>query len=144
MTSNQIVSQGGYASPWSLAGGSRAVARLARGTEMQVAQVGAIGQVEVARLEAIDAVAARGLQGVALVSQMEQQLAAQNPYAAARLQAIGDTHAFTVASDKAPPTTPVIIAHCAKAIPFGSPARQSMIAGATMRMARTTRIRPMT
>lgn len=98
MSGNEMIYQGSPASA-SWGGNGRAMARLSRGTEMQVAQVGAHGQVELARMEAIDVIAGRAMQGVALVSQMEQQLAAQNPYAATRLQAIGDMHAYTLANE---------------------------------------------
>lgn len=84
---------------WGQGGTNRAVARIARGTELQVAQVAACGQVEVARLESLDIVAGRALQGVALVSQVEQHLAAQNPFAAGRLQAIADLHTMAVGNE---------------------------------------------
>mgnify|MGYP001181836991 CR=1 FL=1 len=93
------VQTGAPSSPWGQGGTNRAVARIARGTELQVAQVGAYGQVELARLDAIDVVAGRALQGVALVSQLEQHLAAQNPFAAGRLQAIADMHTMAVGNE---------------------------------------------
>ncbi len=104
MPSNDIIMSGPVqqSSPWGSGGSNgRAIARLARGTELQVAQVGAYGQVELARMEGIDIIAGRALQGVALVSQMEQHLVNQNPYAAHRLQAVGDMHAYTVANELA-------------------------------------------
>lgn len=99
MPGNDIIYSGAVQQVPGAWGTSRAVARIARGTELQVAQVRAHGQVELARLEAIDVVAGRAMQGVALVSHLEQQLAAQNPFAAGRLQAIADMHTMAVASE---------------------------------------------
>jgi hypothetical protein len=85
------------ASPLSRAG--REIARIVSGTELAVVRVAAQATVEDARLDAIDGVAGRGLQGVAMVTQLEQQLAQSVPLAAGRLQAIGDMHALAVAQE---------------------------------------------
>lgn len=77
----------------------RAVNRLAASTELASLQTQARAQVEQARLDAIDQVAARGMQGVAMVTQFEQQLAQAVPLAASRLQALGDMHALQVAME---------------------------------------------
>lgn len=77
----------------------RAVNRLASHTELATMQSQARAQVEQARLDAIDQVAARGMQGVAMVTQFEQQLAQAVPLAASRLQALGDMHALQVAME---------------------------------------------
>lgn len=84
-------------SGWSKAG--RDLARIVTGTELAVVRVAAQATVENARLDAIDGVAARGLQGVAMVTQLEQQLAQAVPLAASRLQAIGDMHALATAQE---------------------------------------------
>lgn len=79
----------------------RAVARVLGGTELGLARLSGEAQLEQARLDALDAVAGRAMQGVAMVSQLEGQLSSMVPLAASRLQAIGDMHAFTVASEMA-------------------------------------------
>jgi hypothetical protein len=86
-------------SGWSKAG--RDLARIVTSTEVAVSRVASQASLENARLDAIDGVAARGLQGVAMVTQLEQQLAQAVPLAASRLQAIGDMHALTTAQEMA-------------------------------------------
>ncbi|SDB87247.1 hypothetical protein GA0111570_105311 [Raineyella antarctica] len=83
--------------PWSQHG--RAINRLASSTELATLTAAARAQVEQARLDAIDQVAARGMQGVAMVTQFEQQLTQAVPLAASRLQALGDMHALQVAME---------------------------------------------
>ncbi|WOQ17594.1 hypothetical protein [Raineyella sp. W15-4] len=83
--------------PWTSHG--RAISRLSASTELATLKATAQAQVEQARLDAIDQVAARGMQGVAMVTQFEQQLAQAVPLAASRLQAIGDMHALQVAME---------------------------------------------
>lgn len=84
-------------SPWSQHG--RAINRLASSTELAQLNAAARAQIEQARLDAIDQVAARGMQGVAMVTQFEQQLTQTVPLAASRLQALGDMHALQVAME---------------------------------------------
>ncbi len=79
----------------------RAISKVVRGAELAVVKTAAAAHIETARLDAIDTVTSRALQGVALVSQMEQQLAQSVPIAASRLQAIGDMHALATASQVA-------------------------------------------
>lgn len=85
--------------PWG--GNSRAVARIVRGAELATVHTAAQAHVEQARLDAIDTVAGRALQGVAMVTAMEQQLSTTLPFAASRLQAIADMHALVVSNEVA-------------------------------------------
>lgn len=75
--------------------------KLAQNTELAAMEVNASAVIEHARLDAIDAIASRALQGVALVTQLEQQLSQTVPLAASRLQALGDMHALAVANEVA-------------------------------------------
>ena len=77
----------------------RAISKVVRGAELAVVKTAAAAHIETARLDAIDTVTSRALQGVALVSQMEQQLAKSVPIAASRLQAIGDMNALTMVNE---------------------------------------------
>ncbi len=77
------------------------VARLAATTELTTMEVNAAAVIEHVRLGAIDAVASRAMQGVAMVTQLEQQLTQTVPLAASRLQALGDMHALAVANEVA-------------------------------------------
>jgi hypothetical protein len=77
----------------------RELTRLVASTELAIAETAAEAAKGMARLDAVDAVAQRGMQGVALVSQMEQQLAQMVPIATSRLQAIGDMHALSTAQE---------------------------------------------
>jgi hypothetical protein len=75
----------------------RELARIGQATEIAVARAIAIAEVEAARLDGLQLITARALQGVALTSQLEQQLAQIVPVAAPRLQGIGDMHALASA-----------------------------------------------
>jgi hypothetical protein len=75
----------------------RELARIGQATEIAVARTIAIAEVETAKLDALDQIAARALQGVGLVSQLEQQFSQIVPIAATRLQAVGDMHALASA-----------------------------------------------
>lgn len=77
---------------WSRTG--REVSRIVSSADLDVIRVAARAHVDHARLDAIDTIAARAMQGVALVSQLEQQLAQAVPLATTRLQAVGDMHAL--------------------------------------------------
>ncbi len=77
---------------------SRALAQLTKQTEIAVAHVASATAVETATLDGLEIVAGRAMQGVAMVSQLEQQLAQAVPLAASRLQAIGDMHALASAN----------------------------------------------
>lgn len=97
MTSLQLINPGGAGRGMGRA--NREISRIVDRTEIAVITTAAAATVEHARLDAIDEVAARGLQGVALVTQLEQQLAQAVPLAASRLQAIGDMHALATAQE---------------------------------------------
>lgn len=73
---------------------SREVSRIVNRSELAVMKTAAAAHEADARLDAIDHIAGRAMQGVAMVSQLEQQLAQTVPIAASRLQAVGDIHAL--------------------------------------------------
>ncbi|UJH70448.1 hypothetical protein [Ornithinimicrobium sp. INDO-MA30-4] len=73
---------------------SREVSRIVNRSELAVIKTAAAAHEADARLDAIDHIAGRAMQGVAMVSQLEQQLAQTVPIAASRLQAVGDIHAL--------------------------------------------------
>lgn len=75
----------------------RALARLEGQTILSRAHIEGQADLQIARVEAVAAVGASALQSVALVTQLEQQLAQQMPLAASRLQAIGDMTALAAA-----------------------------------------------
>lgn len=76
---------------------SRQLSRIADFTVVEVARASALADLESARLDALQQVAGRAMHGVAMVSQLEQQLAQVVPIATSRLQAIGDFHALATA-----------------------------------------------
>jgi hypothetical protein len=76
---------------------NRELARISGATDIEMAIVQAKAELEIAKLDGLQAVAGRAMQGVALVSQLEQQLAQTVPLAASRLQAIGDMHSLATA-----------------------------------------------
>ena len=76
---------------------SRELARLATSTELAIAHTDAMAEVEQSKVHALQRITNQALQGVALVSQTEQQLSQIVPDAASRLQAIGDMHALASA-----------------------------------------------
>jgi hypothetical protein len=73
------------------------LARLDRQTDYSVAKIEAAAEVQARRADAIGAVAGRALQDVALLSQMEQQLAQTVPMASGRLAVIADSAALALA-----------------------------------------------
>ena len=75
----------------------RALARLDGQTCLQVARRHAEADVRAAEVDTVAAVAQRAMQGVAFVSQVEQQLGQAVPLAVTRLQAIGDVAAMSLA-----------------------------------------------
>ena len=83
-----------HASPSPLSRQGRELARISHATEIAVARSIAAAEVEAAILDGLQQIAARALQGVALVSQLEQQLGQVVPIAATRLQGVGDIHAL--------------------------------------------------
>lgn len=75
----------------------RGLHRLAAATDIALARVSAAAELEAAKLDSLQLLAGRAMQGVALVSQLEQQLATAVPIASGRLQVIGDMHALASA-----------------------------------------------
>lgn len=76
---------------------SRGLSRLAVETGLAVAGVEARAEIDAAVIDGIAYVGQRAMQDVALLTQLEQQLAAAVPLAASRLQAIGDMTALGMA-----------------------------------------------
>ena len=75
----------------------RGLRRISTGTQLATARVDQVAQIQVAKVEAVSQVGARALQAVALVTQLEQNLATQVPLATSRLQAIADMTALDIA-----------------------------------------------
>lgn len=75
----------------------RELGRLSERTDLALAQTSAATEIEAAKLDALQLITGRAMQGVALVSQLEQQLSTAVPIAHSRLQAIGDMHALASA-----------------------------------------------
>lgn len=76
---------------------TRALSRLSQSTDLAIATVNAQADIEAAQLDGLQMLAGRAMQGVAMVSQLEQQLSDMVPLAHSRLQAIGDMHAMASA-----------------------------------------------
>jgi hypothetical protein len=74
----------------------RSLARIDGQTSIQLAQVHSQADLQAAQVDAVTAVAQRAMQGVAFVSQIEQQLGQAVPIAVSRLQAIGDLAALSM------------------------------------------------
>lgn len=68
----------------------RTLARIEDDTAVQIARVEARADIDVSKIDAVTMVAQRAMQGVAFVSQIEQQLGQTVPIAVTRLQAVGD------------------------------------------------------
>lgn len=68
----------------------RSLARIEGNASLEIARVEARADLQAAQVDAMSAVTQHALQGVAFISQVEQQLAQAVPLAASRLQAIGD------------------------------------------------------
>lgn len=75
----------------------REIARIAVQADLAIARSNAIADLELAKLDALQIITGRAMQGVALVSQLEQQLSSAVPLDTIRLQAIGDMHALASA-----------------------------------------------
>jgi uncharacterized membrane protein YdfJ with MMPL/SSD domain len=75
----------------------RSLANLDGQTCLQVAQAHSKADIHAAQVDAVAAVAQRAMQGIAFVSQIEQQLGQVVPLAVSRLQAIGDITAMSLA-----------------------------------------------
>lgn len=74
----------------------RGLARIEGSTAVDIARVQAREDIQNAQVEAMASVTQRGLQGVAFISQVEQQLAQAVPLAASRLQAVADIGALGI------------------------------------------------
>lgn len=72
----------------------RELGRLAAANERALARISNTGSIARAEVRELTATAREAELGVALVTQMEQQLGQLVPLAVSRLQAIGDAHAL--------------------------------------------------
>jgi hypothetical protein len=75
----------------------RALARIDSRTELGLAEIESQAELQAARVMAVGYVGKRAMHEVAMISQLEQQLATLVPMATARLQAIGDMVALEAA-----------------------------------------------
>jgi len=91
---SQIQPYGPGASPAAFSRQSREIARVVNRSEVAVIKTAAAAHEADARLDAIDHIAGRAMQGVAMVGQLEQQLAQLVPLGTSRLQAVSDMHAL--------------------------------------------------
>ncbi len=73
---------------------NRALGRLQAGTRLDMARIEAAAEVQSIRVDAVTYVGKRAAQNLAMLTQVEQQLAGLVPLAASRLQAIGDMTAL--------------------------------------------------
>jgi hypothetical protein len=76
---------------------SRELDRIIDAGEVDTADTLTKTERELNQLDGLQAISTRAMQGVAMVTQLEQQLATSVPLAASRLQAIGDMHALASA-----------------------------------------------
>lgn len=91
---SQLQPYGPGASPAAYSRQSRDIARIVNDSELVVIKTAAAAHEADARLDAIDHIASRAMQGVAMVSQLEQQLAQLVPLGTSRMQALSDMHAL--------------------------------------------------
>ncbi len=75
---------------------NRELARLDGQTELAIAASRSRADIQAAQVDAVAAVAQRAMQGVAFLSQIEQQLGQTVPLAVTRLQAIGDLSTLAI------------------------------------------------
>jgi len=75
----------------------RALARLDARTELGIAEIESQAELQAARIMAVGYVGKRAMHEVAMISQLEQQLAELVPSCAPRLRAIGDMVALAAA-----------------------------------------------
>lgn len=90
--SNELVSTG----PDRATG--RALAKVEQQTSVELALIEQAVALQDGRIQALGIVARRAMEEVAMISQFEQQFATLVPLATTRLQAIGDTMAFSAAN----------------------------------------------
>jgi len=83
--------------PRGISRASRELNRISDTVDVEVAATVAKTEVECSNLDGLQAISTRAMQGVAMVTQLEQQLSTAVPLAASRLQAIGDMHALASA-----------------------------------------------
>lgn len=76
---------------------TRNLEALEAGLRQEIARIEVAAEVQAVRVAAVVGVGKRALQEVALLTQVEQQLATLVPLATTRLQAIGDVTALAVA-----------------------------------------------
>lgn len=76
---------------------TRTLARLSHETGVSVAVAQSKAEVEAAKIDGVATVAAKAMQDVALLSQMEQSLAQAVPHASGRLATIADLAAISMA-----------------------------------------------
>lgn len=76
---------------------SRALSRVSSDTTISTAVIQAKAEVEAAKVDGVSAVAAKALQDVALLSQIEQSLAQAVPHASGRLATVADLAAISIA-----------------------------------------------
>jgi len=76
---------------------TRSLSSLDAHTTLEIARIEAAADVQATRADAVTHVGKRAMRDVALLTQLEQQLALMVPLAASRLQAIGDITALSLA-----------------------------------------------
>ena len=76
---------------------ARTLSRLSTDTTISTAVIHAKAEVEAAKVDAFSAVAAKAMQDVALLSQMEQSLTQAVPHASGRLATVADLAALSIA-----------------------------------------------
>lgn len=76
---------------------SRALSRVSTETTISTAIIQAKVEVEAAKVDGVSAVAAKAMQDVALLSQIEQSLAQTVPHASGRLATVADLAAISIA-----------------------------------------------
>lgn len=84
-------------SPISGGRASRALTRVSTDTTISTAVILAKAEVEAAKVDGVSAVAAKAMQDVALLSQVEQSLAQTVPHASGRLATVADLAAISIA-----------------------------------------------
>lgn len=93
--------QDGALSPWSPSGRiarqtSRELAQIEARSNVGLARIEAAAELQAAKVDAVSYVGRRAMQDVALLSQVESQLATAVPHASGRLAAIADLTAIAV------------------------------------------------
>jgi hypothetical protein len=76
---------------------NRTLGSLSLTTRLDIARIESAAEVQATRVDAVTYVGKRAMQDVAMLSQLEQQLAALVPMATGRLQAIGDMTSLAIA-----------------------------------------------